>query len=96
MHASALRIELRIPQARSLKAKRSVLRPLVDDLARTFRVSVAEVGFQDQWQRSTIGVALVSESHADLTRRAHAIRRRLDRRPDIEILDVVASYMEAL
>jgi len=94
MHAAALRIELRLPRARSLKAKRSALRPVLDDLRRTFRVSVSEVGYQNQWQRSTIGVALVSEHHAELTKQTSAIRRRLERYGDIEILDVATSYLE--
>ncbi|GBD83985.1 hypothetical protein BMS3Abin02_00369 [bacterium BMS3Abin02] len=94
MHASALRIELRIPQARSLKAKRGVLRPLLDDVRRTFGVSVAEVGFQDQWQRSTVGVALVSGHHAELLKQAGAIRRRIEHRDDVEVLEVAMSYLE--
>jgi len=94
MHASALRIELRIPQARSLKAKRRVLRPLLDDVRRTFGVSVAEVGFQDQWQRSTIAVALVSEHHAELLKQSRAIRRHVERRDDLEVLEVAMSYLE--
>jgi uncharacterized protein YlxP (DUF503 family) len=94
MHASALRIELRVPGARSLKAKRGVLRPLIDDLRKTFGASVAEVGFQDQWQRATVGVALAATEHSDLTRRAMAIRSRLERRDDIEVLDIAVSYLE--
>ncbi len=94
MHAAALRIELRIPQARSLKAKRSVLRPVVDDLRRTFRASVAEVDHQDQWQRSTIGVALVSGHHAEVVKQTQAIRRRLERYGDLELLDITTSYLE--
>jgi uncharacterized protein YlxP (DUF503 family) len=96
MHASALRIELRVPGVRSLKAKRSVLRPLTDDLRTSFGASVAEVGFQDQWQRATVGVALVASSHADLTRRALAIRKHLERRESVEVLDIVTSYLEDL
>jgi len=96
MHASALRIELRVPAVRSLKAKRGVIRPLIDDLRTTFGASVAEVGFQDQWQRATVGVGLVASSHADLTRRALAIRRHLERRDSIEVLDVVTSYLEGV
>jgi uncharacterized protein len=94
MHASALRIELRIQGARSLKAKRSVVRPLVDHLRTAHGASVAEVGFQDQWQRSTLGVALAASSHSELTRRVLAIRRDLEGRHDVEVLDMVTSYME--
>jgi uncharacterized protein len=93
MHASALRIELRVPAARSLKAKRSALRPLMDDLRNRFGASVAEVGFHDQWQRATLGVALAATSHSDLTRRAHNIRRHLEHQDNVELLDIVTSYL---
>jgi uncharacterized protein len=48
MMAAALRIELRFPNAHSLKEKRSLLKPLVEGLR--LRAGVAEVGFQDSWQ----------------------------------------------
>jgi hypothetical protein len=94
MQASALRIELRVPAVRSLKAKRGVLRPLIDDLRTRFGASVAEVGFQDQWQRATVGVALVATNHSDLTRKALAIRKHLEHRDNVELLDIVTSYLE--
>lgn len=93
MHASALRIELRLPAVRSLKAKRGVLRPLIDDLRNRFGASVAEVGFHDQWQRSTLGVALVATTHSDLTKRALGIRRHLEHLNNVETLDIVTSYL---
>ncbi len=55
-----LTLELRIAHSQSLKDKRQVLRSLKDRLRRRFNISVAEVGFQDTWQRSLVGVATVS------------------------------------
>jgi uncharacterized protein YlxP (DUF503 family) len=94
MHASALRIELRVPGVRSLKAKRGVIKPLTEDLRRKLGVSVAEIGFQDQWQRATVGVALVAAEHSELTRRAQEIRKRLEHRNDVEVLDISVFYLE--
>jgi hypothetical protein len=48
---SLLTIEVLIPWARSLKDKRSAVRGLKDRLRSRFNVSVAEVSFQDKWQR---------------------------------------------
>jgi uncharacterized protein YlxP (DUF503 family) len=61
-----LSIELHIPGARSLKEKRMVLRG-VKDRIKKFNVAVAEVEYQDLWQRSGLSVATVSndERHAD-------------------------------
>ena len=60
MHAAALRLEIRIPEARSLKDKRRILKALCSGLTSSFPVAVSEVGFQDQWQRATLGAAMVS------------------------------------
>ena len=66
MHAAAVRFDLHVPASRSLKAKRAAIRPVVDGLRHRFKVSVAEVDYQDQWQRASIGVALVDGSAAHL------------------------------
>lgn len=60
MFIAALRLELSIPHAGSLKAKRQVLGSLLDKVRNRFGAAVAEVGDQDLWQRSVVGVALVS------------------------------------
>jgi uncharacterized protein YlxP (DUF503 family) len=53
-------IRLRLPGVRSLKEKRSVLKPLVLRLRQRYNVSVAEVGEQDKWQVAKLAVACVS------------------------------------
>ena len=52
--------ELRIDGAHSLKDKRHYVKSLKDRLRSKFNVSVAEIDFQDSWQRSVIAVATVS------------------------------------
>jgi uncharacterized protein YlxP (DUF503 family) len=51
---------LHIPDSGSLKAKRLVLRRIKDRIRNKFNVSVAEVDDFDLWQRTTIGIAVVS------------------------------------
>ncbi len=50
----------------SLKAKRSVIRPLVADLSRRTEVAVAEVGDHDLHRRSQIGVSVVSPDRSHI------------------------------
>ena len=83
MHAAAMSFDLHIPESRSLKAKRAAIRPIVDGMRHRFRISVAEVDHQDQWQRATIAVAVVAESEGRVrrvARRGGAVRRRRARR----------------
>lgn len=55
-----LTLEIQIPDARSLKDKRQVLRSLKDRLRANFNVAVAELAYQDLWQRSRVGVVSLS------------------------------------
>jgi uncharacterized protein len=59
-----LTLELHIAEAQSLKDKRQVLRSLKDRLRNQFNVAVAELDFEDMWQRSVVGVVTLSnEEH---------------------------------
>ena len=62
MFIGLARFDIHIPHSGSLKAKRQVLRPVVERLRKGLNVSVAEVDHQDLWQRSTLGVSCVSGS----------------------------------
>lgn len=53
-------LDISIPGTRSLKEKRSVIKPIIHRLRREFNVSVAEIDFQDKWSRSAILCAHVS------------------------------------
>ena len=55
-----LKIDIQIPECRSLKAKRKIVQSITTRLRQRFNVSVAEVDFQDKWQRCRIGVSVVS------------------------------------
>lgn len=56
------RFEIFIPASISLKHKRHVLRRVLDSVRPKFNVSIAEVDYQDLWQRSAFGVSCVSSS----------------------------------
>jgi len=60
MPVGLLTIEIHIEDAQSLKDKRQVLRSLKDRLRARFNVAVAELAFQDVWQRSRVGVVTIS------------------------------------
>jgi uncharacterized protein YlxP (DUF503 family) len=64
MPVGLLTLELHIADAQSLKDKRQVLRGLKDRLRAHFNVAVAELDFEDTWQRSVVGVVTLSnEAH---------------------------------
>lgn len=57
-------ISLHLPGCRSLKEKRFILKSLKDKLRTKFNVSVAEIDYQDLWQRTTIAIVAVNNSSA--------------------------------
>jgi uncharacterized protein YlxP (DUF503 family) len=64
MAVGLLTLELHLAEAQSLKDKRQVLRSLKDRLRANFNVAVAELDFEDTWQRSIVGVVTLSnEEH---------------------------------
>lgn len=56
------RYELFLPASGSLKDKRQVLRSVSMHVRKKLNVSIAEVEYQDLWQRAAFGVTCVSES----------------------------------
>jgi uncharacterized protein YlxP (DUF503 family) len=64
MTVGVLVLDVIIPASTSLKEKRLVIKSLKDRVKRKFNVSVAETGFLDKWQRSEIGIAVISNSPA--------------------------------
>jgi uncharacterized protein YlxP (DUF503 family) len=94
VHAAAICFDLHVPDSRSLKAKRAAIRPIVDGLRHRFRVSVAEVGHHDQWQRAEVAVAAVAGTHRHLQDVLDSVERFVAAAPGIELLDVATTWLE--
>ena len=59
MVVGTLVIRFVLRESHSLKDKRQVIKSVKDRLFNKFRVSVAEVDHQDEWNRATLGVGMV-------------------------------------
>lgn len=82
----AVRLELELPLARSLKDKRQTLRSLKDRLRRK-NVSVVEANNQDFWQRATVEFALAAVDRRAVEEKREEIRRTLLNYEELAILD---------
>ena len=62
-----LTLELRLENSHSLKDKRHVVESLKTRLRNKFNVAVAEIDYQDLWQRAAVAAVTVSSSqvHAE-------------------------------
>ena len=94
MRVAALRVELHLPAPQSIKEKRAILRPIIEGLRRLGSYSVAEVDHHDSWQRATIGVAIAAPDGASLAMHVTKLRRYLDARLDIEVVDIFLRELE--
>jgi uncharacterized protein len=88
VYTGTLRFDLLLPSdSRSLKAKRSYVRPIVAALRR-YEVSAAEVGALDRHGRAEIGIAVVAAEPAHVREVLDTCERMVAARPEIELLSV--------
>ena len=88
MYIETAVFDLLLPgDSRSLKQKRSYVRPIVAMLKK-FEVSVAEVGFHDLHGRAQIGVAAVAADPAQARAVIDTCEHQVAGRPEIELLSV--------
>jgi uncharacterized protein len=73
--------------SRSLKTKRSYVRPIVAALRR-FEVAVAEVGALDLTGRAEIGVAVVAADTGQVRQVLDSCEHLVAGRPEVELLSV--------
>jgi hypothetical protein len=69
-----------IPANHSLKGKRQVIKKIIDRVKNRFNISIAEVGDNELWQRSQLGMSLVGN----------------DRKFVNSYLDRVVNFIEAM
>ena len=81
-----LEFDLLLGDVRSLKQKRSVIRPVVAELQKRFAVSAAEIGSHDLHRRAGIGVAVVSADRGHVVDVLDAAERLVAARPEMDLL----------
>jgi len=87
VYVGALTLDVLLGDVRSLKQKRSVVRPLIAEVHRRFPgVAVGETGHLDLHRRAEIGIAVVSSSAANAVAVLEACERFVAERPEIELL----------
>ncbi|MBG6184205.1 uncharacterized protein YlxP (DUF503 family) [Arthrobacter sp. CAN_A214] len=81
-----IEFDILLGDVHSLKAKRSVIRPLVSDLRRRFEVSAAEVDNQDLHRRAVVGAGLVAADRQHVVDVLDRVERYVAARPEVELL----------
>jgi uncharacterized protein YlxP (DUF503 family) len=97
VHYGIARVDLHLPGADSLKARRAHVRRAQAALVQELGVSVAEVGGQDRWQRAVLGVAVAASTATGVERVLDRVPAVIERDPRVEVLAVtdLADHLDA-
>ena len=88
MSIGVLTLHLQLPGCKSLKEKRSRLKPLITRLHREFNISVAELSRQDVWDEATLGCVMISNDHKFSESSLQTVIHWLNKNwPDITLVD---------
>jgi uncharacterized protein YlxP (DUF503 family) len=86
-------ITFRIHECHSLKAKRSVVKGLINQIRTHFNASAAEVGANDIHQRAQIGFALAGSDHQVINAK---IDKLLNFVEELGLAEMIDSEMEII
>ena len=87
-------LELYLPYSRSLKEKRLVLRKAKDRLRARSNFSIAEVDYQDLWQRAKLAAVTVGSSNAVLERATQQFIKEAENMLEDLLIDCQVSFMD--
>ena len=88
-----LELDLRFFSGNSLKEKRRLLKRLIFKIRNNFNVSVSEIGHQDLWQRTELGISLVTTEMRFAQKVLNKILGLIEEERDISLIN---SKMEFL
>jgi len=93
MIVGLLTLDLHIPSATSLKEKRLIVKSIIDRIKNKFNVSVAEVDANNLWQRSVIGIALVTNETVMVHRVFEKIKNLVTNTHSVSIINSTVEFL---
>ncbi|MBN1486682.1 MAG: DUF503 domain-containing protein [Anaerolineae bacterium] len=88
MIIGACTVKLYLPGVGSLKGKRHLIKPLLNQLRRRFEVAAAETGTQDVWQSAEIAFVTLSNDTSQIYKvLEHAMHWIQDEYRVVEVMD---------
>lgn len=87
MRVGICTIELYIPDANSLKAKRQVLKSLKDKIRAKFNVSIAEVDENELWQKAVLGVSSIGNGNSHINAMLDKVIDFIEGIPAVQLVD---------
>jgi uncharacterized protein YlxP (DUF503 family) len=92
MVVGLLSLEIFLPFSQSLKDKRRVLKALRDRIQHNFNAAVAEVDFQDKWQRAKVGIVTLNSQKGMVDQVLQQVLRVAEQNLDGEVVQYEVRY----
>jgi uncharacterized protein YlxP (DUF503 family) len=89
-----LTLELRLENSHSLKDKRHVVKSLKDRLRNKFNVAVAEIEYQDLWQRAAVAAVTVASDHVHAERVLQSVEAEAAALLGPELVEVTLEWLD--
>ena len=89
-----LTLEMRLEHSHSLKDKRHVVQGLKERLRRRFNVAVAEIDYQDLWQRALVAAVTVSGDHTHARQVLDSVEKEAALLLGADLVDARIEWME--
>ncbi len=89
-----IRLELFLPGSQNLKEKRAIVKSIISRLRSKFNMSVAEVAYLEQWQRTELVIAAVANEMSFLQKELLAAIRLVEMTPGVELIRSDTEYYE--
>lgn len=77
-------VECFLYEGNSLKEKRSMMKRLFARITRDFNVAIAELDYQDLWQRTKFGIVTISSDSIHAEKVIQQVLEVIDQQPEFE------------
>jgi uncharacterized protein len=95
MIVGVISCEVHLPESRSLKDKRRVVKSLIERIFQRYRVSVAETAYHDLHQRAEISMAAVTQKESEMETLMGRLRDLVERVPELYLTRWEPQLLEA-
>lgn len=93
MVVGVCQVDLLIPGNASLKGKRKVLRKIIDRVKGRYNTAIAEIGDNDLWQRSQLGLSVVGNDSRHINSSLDKIINFID---GMNVAEIIHSEIEII
>jgi uncharacterized protein YlxP (DUF503 family) len=93
MVVGLLILDIIIPGSNSLKEKRLALKSIKDKVGNRFNVSIAEIDFQDKWQRTKLGIVQIGNDYGYIDKNLQTVFNLIDQSNLVEIVQHNLEYL---